>query len=96
MTAFTSGRINEPPRTVSVPWPLITVVKPSSSYTFPVLPRPVIFPIQASCLFEGAPPAPHNACPPNTEAARKPRPPKNPRRFHSSEPNLRIGYSPEH
>ena len=49
-TAFTSLRIREPPRTVSVPWALITCVSPSSAYTFPVAPRPVILSLDANFL----------------------------------------------
>src|SRR6266513_3080219 len=40
ITASTSGRIREPPNTVMVPCPLMTVVTPNSSYTFPVAPKP--------------------------------------------------------
>src|SRR5882672_7970324 len=43
ITASTSGRGSEPPSTVIVPCPLMTVVTPSSSYTFPVDPKPVNF-----------------------------------------------------
>src|SRR5712672_3567363 len=40
IAASTSGRINDPPSTVIVPWQLMTVVTPSSSYTLPVCPKP--------------------------------------------------------
>src|SRR5205085_1993995 len=43
ITSSTSGRASDPPSTVIVPCPLITVVTPSSSYTFPVEPKPVTF-----------------------------------------------------
>src|SRR5439155_20287810 len=43
MTSSTSGRGSEPPRTVMVPCPLMTVVTPSSSKTFPLDPKPASF-----------------------------------------------------
>ena len=43
ITASNSGRITEPPSIVIVPWQLITVFTPNSSYGLPVLPRPFTF-----------------------------------------------------
>src|SRR5690242_12069042 len=54
MTSSTSGRGSEPPRTVMVPWPLMTVVTPSSSKTFPVEPKPVSFLLAAGVEPAGA------------------------------------------
>src|ERR1700730_13184238 len=44
MTASTSGRMSEPPSTVMVPWPLMTVETPNSSKTLPDSPKPEILP----------------------------------------------------
>jgi hypothetical protein len=64
------------------------VVNPSSAYTFPLSPNPVIFPD----LLGDAPASANDLCPPKTDPASVARPPKNPRRFN---PNLDIWHDPE-
>src|SRR5580704_11706321 len=82
----TSGRPSEPPRVVIVPWPLMTVVTPSSSYTLPVEPRPDAIRLQSGCGVATVPfaGAAESFRDPASDANAAPSVPRNDRRFHES------------
>src|SRR5579859_1380659 len=85
ITASSSGRRIEPPSIVIVPWQLITVVTPSSSYGFPVAPKPETSatawgaPLLAAFARSGNLAVPNTA--PATVDAAAATDPRNPRRF---------------
>src|SRR5580698_3207308 len=83
MIASTSGRPSEPPRVVMVPWPLMTVVTPSSWYTSPVEPRPLVILLQSAPCAALSPALEPSACfEPANEANAAPSDAINERRFH--------------